>query len=85
MEAQIHEKSAWSCSHGVGRWFTRLRLQQRRAARLEPALARSRSATRWTGCAMNSPRAYEAEAAKLLNDPWAARNDYIAADARPLG
>src|SRR5665213_2306681 len=22
MEAQIHEQSAWSCSHGVGRWFS---------------------------------------------------------------
>lgn len=76
MEAQIHEQSAWSCSHGVGRWFTdcgcngggRPGWNQRWRAPLRQALDWLRDEL--------VPR-YETEAAKLLNDPWAARNDYI--------
>jgi alpha-amylase/alpha-mannosidase (GH57 family) len=77
MEAQIHEKSAWSCSHGVGRWFKdcgcnsggRTGWNQRWRGPLRAALDWLRDEL--------APR-YETEAAKLLNDPWTARNDYIA-------
>jgi len=76
MEAQIHEQSAWSCSHGVGRWFRdcgcngggRPGWNQRWRAPLRQALDWLRDEI--------TPR-FETEAAKLLKDPWAARNDYI--------
>ena len=76
MEAEIHEKSAWSCSHGVGRWYMdcgcngggRPGWNQRWRAPLRQALDWLRDEL--------APR-FETEAAKLLNDPWAARNDYI--------
>ncbi|MGE3312187.1 MAG: DUF3536 domain-containing protein, partial [Limisphaerales bacterium] len=76
VEAQIHEGSAWSCSHGVGRWFHdcgcnsggRPGWNQRWRAPLREALdwLRDELAAR-----------FENMAAKLLKDPWAARNDYI--------
>ena len=76
MEAQIHERSAWSCSHGVGRWFAdcgcnsggRPGWHQRWRAPLREALdwLRDTLAPRW-----------ELKAAELLQDPWAARDDYI--------
>ena len=77
MEAQIHEKSAWSCSHGVGRWFAdcgcnsggRPDWHQRWRAPLREALDWLRDTL--------APR-FEAHAARLLRDPWAARDDYIA-------
>ena len=36
---EIFENTAWSCVHGVGRWRQKLRLQFRRAWRLEPGMA----------------------------------------------
>jgi alpha-amylase/alpha-mannosidase (GH57 family) len=76
MEAQIHEKSAWSCSHGVGRWFAdcgcnsggRPGWHQRWRAPLREALDWLRDTL--------APR-FELKAAELLQDPWAARDDYI--------
>jgi alpha-amylase/alpha-mannosidase (GH57 family) len=75
-EAQIHEGSAWSCSHGVGRWK-------------EDCGCR---AAGWPGWNQNwrmplrealdwlrdevAPH-YEAKTAEFLRDPWEARNDYI--------
>ena len=49
----------------------------RAAAGLEPGVARARCATRSTGCATSSRRRFEQQAAALLRDPWAARDDYI--------
>jgi alpha-amylase/alpha-mannosidase (GH57 family) len=76
MEVQIHERSAWSCSHGVGRWFAdcgcnsggRPGWHQRWRAPLREALDWLRDAV--------APR-FEARGALLLRDPWAARDDYI--------
>jgi alpha-amylase/alpha-mannosidase (GH57 family) len=76
MEAQIHEKSAWSCSHGVGRWFTdcgcnsggRAGWSQRWRGPLREALDWLRD---------ELARRFELKAAELLRDPWAARDDYI--------
>lgn len=76
MEAQIHEKSSWSCVHGVARWYAdcgcnsggRPGWNQRWRAPLREAMDWLRDAL--------IPR-YEAEAKKLLRDPWAARDDYI--------
>lgn len=76
-EAQIHEGSAWSCPHGVGRWKEDCGCNsgghgdwnQRWRAPLRQALD-------WLRDEM-APR-FEARTAELLRDPWQARNDYIA-------
>ncbi len=77
MEAQIHEPSAWSCPHGVSRWYAdcgcnsggRPGWHQRWRAPLREALDWLRD--------MLAPR-FESMASTLLKDPWAARDDYIA-------
>ncbi|MGN6385357.1 MAG: DUF3536 domain-containing protein, partial [Verrucomicrobiota bacterium] len=75
-EAQIHEGSAWSCSHGVGRWKENCGCNsgghgdwnQNWRAPLRQALDRLRD---------ELLPVYEEEGKKLLKDPWSARNDYI--------
>lgn len=76
VEVQIHEKSAWSCSHGVGRWFAdcgcnsggRPGWHQRWRAPLREALDWLRDSL--------APR-FESKAAEFFHEPWLARNDYI--------
>ncbi|HEX5052284.1 MAG TPA: DUF3536 domain-containing protein [Planctomycetota bacterium] len=75
-EVQIHQKSAWSCAHGVGRWErdcgcnsgSKQGWHQAWRAPLREALdhLRDRLAER-----------FEKEAAPLLRDPWQARDAYI--------
>jgi hypothetical protein len=75
-EAQIHEKSAWSCPHGVGRWMSDCGCNsgghgdwnQKWRAPLREALDWLRDEL--------VPR-YETKAAEFLRDPWGARNEYI--------
>jgi hypothetical protein len=74
IEVQIVENSSWSCSHGVERWKSdcgcntgRAGWNQRWRAPLRSALDRLRDDL--------APK-FEAEAGKLLKDPWQARNDY---------
>lgn len=75
-EAEIHQPSAWSCPHGVGRWHRDCGCnsgghpawnQQWR----EPL----RAALDWLRDEL-APR-FEAKARDFLKDPWAARDDYI--------
>ena len=75
-EAQIHEGSAWSCSHGVGRWHSdcgcnsggRPDWNQRWRQPLRDALDWLRDQV--------AP-AYEAKAKEFFKDPWQARDEYI--------
>jgi alpha-amylase/alpha-mannosidase (GH57 family) len=75
-EVRIHEKSAWSCSHGVGRWMADCgcnsgghgEWKQHWRAPLREALDWLRDVV--------APH-YEAKAGEFLRDPWAARNEYI--------
>jgi alpha-amylase/alpha-mannosidase (GH57 family) len=75
-EVRIHEKSAWSCSHGVGRWMADCGCnsgghgdwKQHWRAPLREALDWLRDEI--------APR-FESKAREFLEDPWAARNDYI--------
>ena len=75
-EVRIHEKSAWSCSHGVGRWMADCGCnsgghgdwKQHWRAPLREALDWLRDSV--------TPL-YEAKAGEFLRDPWAARNEYI--------
>ncbi|HYG24618.1 MAG TPA: DUF3536 domain-containing protein [Verrucomicrobiae bacterium] len=75
-EVQIHEGSAWSCSHGVGRWKEDCGCnsgghgdwKQHWRAPLRKALD-------WLRDEM-APL-FESRAGELLKDPWLARNEYI--------
>lgn len=75
-EAQIHDKSAWSCSHGVSRWMADCGCNSGGHAGWNQGWrAPLREALDWLRDEL-AP-AFEKEAAKFLKDPWAARNDYI--------
>ncbi|MGH7279759.1 MAG: DUF3536 domain-containing protein [Candidatus Rokuibacteriota bacterium] len=74
-EVQIHERTSWSCAHGVERWRadcgckTRGDWHQRWRAPLREALD-------WLRDQIDP--FYEARASAVLKDPWAARDAYVA-------
>ena len=75
-EAEIHQPSAWSCSHGVGRWTRNCGCNSGGHGDWnqdwrEPL----REAFDWLRDRL-APL-YEKEAAALLKDPWTARDEYI--------
>src|SRR5204862_6035761 len=74
-EVQIHEGSAWSCSHGVGRWKENCGCNTGGRDWNQNWRAPLRNALDWLRDEL-AP-AYEKRARELLKDPWAARNDYI--------
>ena len=74
-EVQIHENSSWSCVHGIERWRSdcgcnsgRQGWHQKWRKPLRDALDHLRDRL--------SPF-FELEGARLLKDPWLARNDYV--------
>lgn len=75
-EALIHEMSSWSCSHGVERWKQNCGCNsgmkgdwhQKWRKPLREALDKVRDQ-------MNEP--FESTMKNFIDDPWAARNDYI--------
>ncbi len=75
-EVQIHEKSSWSCVHGVERW---------RADCGCTTGGHSGWQQRWRKPLRNTldwlrdqlAPMFEREGARYLRDPWAARNEYI--------
>ncbi len=75
-EVEIHENSSWSCVHGVERWRAdcgcntggRPGWHQRWRKPLRDTLDWLRD---------QLAPIFEREAARLLRDPWAARNEYI--------
>ena len=75
-EAQIHEKSAWSCSHGVGRWMQNCGCNSGgRGGWNQEWRGPLREALDWLRDQL-APE-FEQKAREYLKDPWAARNDYI--------
>jgi alpha-amylase/alpha-mannosidase (GH57 family) len=74
-EVEIHERTSWSCSHGVERWRsdcgckTRGDWHQRWRGPLRGALD-------WLRDQVDA--FYEARASDHLKDPWAARDAYVA-------
>jgi alpha-amylase/alpha-mannosidase (GH57 family) len=74
-EVQIHEKSAWSCSHGVGRWMSNCGCNSGRAGWNQNWRAPLRHALDWLRDQI-SPL-YESSGRSFLREPWEARNDYI--------
>ena len=77
-EVEIHEHTSWSCAHGTGRWQTDCGCSTG---------GRPGSTQTWRKplrAGLDSLRdqiqtPYEARAAELLHDPWAARDNYIQA------
>ncbi len=75
-EVEIHQPSAWSCSHGVGRWKRNCGCNSGGHGDWnqhwrEPL----REAFDWLRDQLEP--LYEAGAKKFLKDPWGARNEYI--------
>ena len=77
-EAQIHEPSAWSCAHGVGRWSANCGcvIDPKRAGQQEwrPLL---RSALNWLRDQL--AESYESELEPLIDAPWLLRDGMMQA------
>ncbi len=73
-EAEIRERTSWSCAHGVERWRSDCgcRTSPDRHQRWRGPL---REALDWVRDQLDP--FYEARATALLKDPWAARDEYI--------
>jgi alpha-amylase/alpha-mannosidase (GH57 family) len=74
-EVQILENTAWSCSHGVDRWRSDCGCNSGRAGWNQAWRGPLRAALDYLRDSI-APL-YERHASELLNDVWAARNDYI--------
>jgi alpha-amylase/alpha-mannosidase (GH57 family) len=75
-EAEIHEKSAWSCSHGVERWRSDCGCNSGgRAGWNQLWRTPLRDSLDWLRDQLIP--LFEKRAAEFLRDAWAARNDYI--------
>jgi hypothetical protein len=76
MEARLHERSSWSCIHGVERWRSNCGCHGGR---------RSNGSQAWRGPlreALDDLRdhlatVFEREGEGLLHDPWKARDEYV--------
>jgi len=76
MEAEIWERSAWSCAHGVERWNSNCGCNSGGRPEWNQEWRHPlREALDWLRDAI-VPR-FEQRCSELLRDPWAARNDYI--------
>ncbi|MDB6032968.1 MAG: glycoside hydrolase family protein [Verrucomicrobiales bacterium] len=75
-EIQIHERSAWSCSHGVGRWAHDCGCNSGgRPGWNQEWRGPLRASLDWLRDSLVP--LYETRGRELLRDPWEARNDYI--------
>ncbi|GHO44492.1 DUF3536 domain-containing protein [Ktedonospora formicarum] len=71
-EVQLRVPSAWSCEHGVARWGTGCSCTEGES-NWKPVLRRALSRLAERGDLL-----FEQYASEILEDPWAARNDYLA-------
>jgi alpha-amylase/alpha-mannosidase (GH57 family) len=75
-QVEIIENTSWSCTHGVERWRSDCGCNVGRNPKWNQAWrAPLREAMDWLRDAV-APK-YEEKAREFLNDPWAARDDYI--------
>jgi hypothetical protein len=75
-EVQIHENTAWSCAHGIGRWERNCGCNTGGGPGWHQEWRGPlRDALNWLRDEL-APR-FETQAAGLLRDPWAARDDYV--------
>jgi alpha-amylase/alpha-mannosidase (GH57 family) len=75
-EVQIHEDSSWSCVHGVERWRNNCGCNTGGSNSGHQLWRKPlRDALDWLRDALIP--LYEREGARMLRDPWVARNEYI--------
>ena len=75
-EAEIWERSAWSCSHGVERWNSNCGCNSGGYPSWNQAWRTPlRHAFDWLRDTIASP--FENKGREIFRDPWAARNEYI--------
>jgi len=75
-EAEIWQRSAWSCSHGVERWNSNCGCNSGGHPNWNQEWRTPlRHAFDWLRDTITSP--FERKAGELFRDPWAARNHYI--------
>ncbi len=70
-QVQIREPSAWSCGHGVNRWSSGCGCTEGDSS-WKPALRQALNNLNNHACQL-----FEQYTGEALNDPWAARNDYL--------
>ncbi|MBU2574842.1 MAG: DUF3536 domain-containing protein [Elusimicrobia bacterium] len=76
-EVGIVSPSAWSCPHGVGRWSADCGCRHSAIAKSQDWRRVLRRTLDDTASLLDA--LYEREASDFFEDPWRARNDYIAA------
>src|SRR5437867_4602734 len=75
-EAEIWERTSWSCSHGIARWNSNCGCNSGgRPNWNQEWRAPLRQAFDWLRDLTASP--FEQKAREIFRDPWAARNEYI--------
>ena len=75
-EAEIHERSAWSCSHGVGRWMENCGCNSGgHGGWHQMWRGPLRDVLNWLRD--TAAPLYEKHAAQYVKDPWEARDNYI--------
>ena len=74
-EIEIVPDTSWSCAHGIARWRDNCGCSSGRGEWSQEWRSPLRAALDWLRDTL-APR-YEAAAATLLREPWAARDDYI--------
>jgi hypothetical protein len=77
-EVHVHERSSWSCVHGVARWESNCGCNSGNHLPWTQEWRRPlREAFDWLHNQLTT--SYELEAKKLLRKPWQARDDYFSA------
>jgi alpha-amylase/alpha-mannosidase (GH57 family) len=75
-EVEILEKTSWSCMHGVARWESDCGCNSMANGHWNQQWRRPlREALDWLRDDLANP--YEANAKRLLRDPWVARDEYV--------
>lgn len=75
-EAEISERTAWSCSHGVERWYSNCGCNSGGHSNWNQEWRKPlRDALDWLRDTI-APR-FEEKAREVFRDPWGARNEYI--------
>ena len=74
-EAEVVGPSSWSCAHGVERWRADCGCSSGRPGWRQAWRGPLREALDWLRDAVDP--LFEARAAALFKDPWAARDDYV--------
>ncbi|HUA14956.1 MAG TPA: DUF3536 domain-containing protein [Verrucomicrobiae bacterium] len=76
LEVEIIEKSSWSCAHGIARWMNDCGCRSGGGNSWNQQWRRPlRNSLDWLRDDLNA--VYEARAAAIFADPWAARDEYI--------